>query len=310
MLAECLASIEAQAFRRFEIVVVDDGSTDGTAEYLEESWPQAHVVRLAENAGFCVAANAGIRESLRRQPGGCLLLLNNDMTLAPDFLERLVEAARASDAAMFAPLVLFKGEPDRVYGAGDALSPGGRPESIGFRCPLAGFRAPGRVFGVSAGAALYRAQVFEQVGVFDERFVAYFEDCDLAFRARLAGFGAEFVPDAVAYHIGSASIEGRTWWRTEQCCRNHALLVVKNMPAPLLMRHAPAILAERIHQLRRVWTASRAAFGALRALGHLARTCAATWAALPHALKERRRIQRTRTIAAADLDALLTGDGE
>ncbi len=302
LLLECLASLQAQTFREFETIVVDDGSTDGTAGMIEHEYPAVRLVRLPENCGFCVAANTGIR----RAPRELVMLLNNDMTLEPDCLAHLIAAADADDAALFAPLVLWRDDPTTIYSAGDRQRANGRPESIGFRCPLDGFAFPETVFGVSAGAGLYRRAVFDRVGLLDERFIAYFEDSDLNFRARLAGFRAAFVREAVAYHVGSASIGGRTWWRARQCYRNHALLVLKNMPARLLLRNAPAILAEQLHQFRRTFSAARAEFGALRAVGVVLSARLSILRQVPRALAERRRIQLSRTLGTAELAALLT----
>ncbi|HIJ66097.1 MAG TPA: glycosyltransferase family 2 protein [Candidatus Hydrogenedentes bacterium] len=306
LLIECLKSLDAQVFPECEIVVVDDGSTDGTAEFILDSRELDNVtlVALPENSGFCAAVNAG----LKRTHSELILVLNNDMTLEPDFVAKLVRAADTSDADMFAPLVLWRDDPSTIYSAGDRQLVNGRPESIGFRCPLDGFAFPDAIFGVSAGAALYRRDVFACVNLLDESFVAYFEDSDLSFRARLAGLRAEFVRDAVAYHVGSASLSDRTWWRARQCYRNHALLVVKNMPARLLLRHGRAILAERWHQMGRLFSAARAEFGAARAAAVTLEACGSMLRALPHALRERRRIQKSRAIDIEELDALLTKD--
>ncbi|HPG65372.1 MAG TPA: glycosyltransferase family 2 protein [Candidatus Hydrogenedentes bacterium] len=301
LLEECLTSLAHQFFRDFEIVVVNDGSTDGTEAMLKERYPEVRVVALPENRGFCRAINAGIREAR----GSLLFLLNNDMTLEPDCIERLALAAENSTAALFAPLVLWRDAPDTVYSAGDRIRRDGRPEAVAFRCPLLEFTAPDEVFGVSAGAGLYRKAVFNQIGLFDERFGAYFEDADLAFRARLAGFDVRFVREAVAYHVGSASIEGRTWWRARQCYRNHALLVMKNMPLRLAIRNGPVIIAERYHQMGRAFSAARTAFGAARAAGIVLAAWASIIRRLPYALRERRRIQASRRIDLKRLDAVL-----
>ncbi|MBI5093919.1 MAG: glycosyltransferase family 2 protein [Candidatus Hydrogenedentes bacterium] len=302
LLRECLESIGTQTFREFDVIVVDDGSTDGTVEDVRKSFPHAQVVARPVNGGFCAAANAGIREASSEY----ILLLNNDMTLNARCLERLVAKADASDAAMFAPLVVWRAEPEIIYGTGDLQRTDGRPESRGFRRPIRECTYAEDVFGVSAGAALYRREVFDRVGVFDERFVAYFEDSDLNFRARLAGYRACFVADAIAKHVGSASLTGRTWWRTRQCCRNHALLVIKNMPAPLLIRYLPSILLERLRSIGRVISSARAEFGMARAIIVLAGLWWELVGLIPHALAERRRIQRGRTVSAAQLDTLLT----
>jgi hypothetical protein len=301
LLMECLASLAHQTCREIEVVVVDDGSTDGTVDLVHQRYPRTRIVRLRSNRGFCRAINAGIRTAATEY----ILLLNNDMTLDPEFIAKLVEAADSGSAAMYAPLVLFRDDLTYVYSAGDRQLANGRPEAIGFRSLERSFRDPDRIFGVSGGAALYRREVFETVGLFDERFIAYFEDADLNFRSRLMGLRAEFVREAVAYHVGSASLEGRLWWRSRQCFRNHALLVLKDFPGPLLLRYAPFIVVERIHQARRVVSSARTQFGLVRALLVLVGALFSTLWALPHCLKERRRIQRTRTVAPADLRRIL-----
>ena len=295
----CLRALAKQTFTAFEAIVADDGSTDDTVAVLHRDFPKVHVELLEHNRGFAAAVNAGIRKAT----GEWVFLLNNDVTLAPDCLDALVAAA---DAAMAAPLLLWRDDPGVIYSAGDRIRASGRPESIGFRAPLEEFHFPDRIFGVSAAAGLYRRSLFDDTGLLDERFIAYFEDSDLCFRARLAGFDAVFVPEAVATHIGSASIASKTWWRSAQCYRNHALLVLKNMPLSLLFHYGPAIAAERLHQARRLFSSARTEFGAVQAGWLLLRTWASLMWAVPHALRERHRIQNTRRMTPATLNALLT----
>lgn len=302
LLLECLASLDRQSFRDFEVVVVDDGSTDGTSETLHRDRPAVVVVTRERNGGFAEAINAGIALAT----GEFFFLLNNDMTLEPDCLEKLLCATEQSHSDMTAPMVLWRDNPGVIYSIGDGLLRSFRPESIGFRAPRAEFEPPIEVFGVSAGAALFRRAVFDTVGLFDERFVAYFEDSDLCFRARLAGFHATACPEAVAYHIGSASLAGKTWWRSRQCFRNHALLVLKNVPAPLLLRLAPLVIAERLHQARQCFSAARAEFGALRAGLVLIEAMISIWRQVPAMLIERRRTQRGRRISSRQLMNLLS----
>lgn len=302
MLGDCLASLGEQTYTDFEVIVVDDGSSEDVATFVSSAFPEGRVVRLPENRGFAAAVNAGLREVSTP----FLMLLNNDMTLDSSCLRILMDALESAVVDMVAPLVLWKDEPELIYSAGDLLRVNGRPESIGFRCPRKDFVAPETVFGVSAGAAIYRKAVIDTVGMLDEKFVAYFEDGDLNFRARLAGFKALCVPEADAYHVGSGSLGGRLWWRSRQCYRNHALLVIKNMPASLLVRYAPAILAERLHQTHRLFTSARNEFGAIGALQVWAGTAFEILRYIPHALRERGRIRRLKTIADKDLDNLLT----
>jgi len=304
LLAECLGSLRRQQVRPAEIIVVDDGSTDGTAAFVRANYAEARVIALEENRGFCVAVNAGIAAARATW----LFLLNNDMTLAPDCLARLMEATRQAPAALYAPVILWRDQPDVVYSAGDLQLRNGRPEPAGFNEPLATFPMPEHIFGVCAGAGLYHRSVFERVGAFDPVFNVYFSDSDVSFRAQLAGFDACLVPDARTYHVGSASLGGRTWKRTRQCFINHALLLAKNMPGPLLVKHAPAILGERVHQARRVFSAARAERGAVYAVRELAAAWLEMMRLLRGAMRQRRAIQRLRTRPAVELDKRLAGD--
>jgi GT2 family glycosyltransferase len=300
---DCLRSLAAQTFTDAEIIVVDDGSTDDTAAVLQRDFPHVVVETMPENSGFAKATNAGIR----RCSGEWVFLLNNDMTLESECLEKLVDTAEAGEAQLIAPLVLWRDEPATVYSAGDLIQCSGRPESHGFRVPRADLVLPETIFGVSAGAGLFHRSVFDTVGLLDEAFLAYFEDADLCFRARLAGFQAALAPEAVTYHIGSATIQGRTWWRCRQCFINHALLLIKNMPAALCLRYAPAIIGERLNQARRLFSSARTEFGALRALGLLLRAALQLAGKLPYALGQRRKIRGMRKISNQQLNDLLGG---
>jgi GT2 family glycosyltransferase len=299
LMCDCLRSLRDQTFQDFEVIVVDDGSTDGTVMKLEEDCPEAQCVSLTQNRGFAVATNTGIR----RATGTWVFLLNNDMTLEPECLARLMAGA-TDDVSMVAPLVLWRDEREVVYSAGDLMRTSGRPESHGFRVARADLKVPEEIFGVSAGAGLFRKGLFDEIGLLDESFAAYFEDSDLCFRARLAGHNAALAVDAVAYHIGSASIAGRTWWRTRQCFQNHGLLVIKNMPLALVLRHGPAIAGERFHQAGRLFSAARAEKGTLWACWIFACSVARLKLRIPRALFA--RFGTRRKIGIAELDRLLT----
>jgi hypothetical protein len=285
LLRDCLESLRRQSYTPLRVIVVDDASQEDIAACAAAAYPDAELVRRDVNGGFARAANDG----LRRVDTPLAFLLNSDMTLEPDCLERLVEGMSDSRAAMTCPLVLFRDDPDTIYSAGDTILRGGRPESIGLRQPRAGFEVNRRPFGVSAGAALYSREVFDTIGLFDEKFVAYFEDADLCMRARAAGFQAACVPEAVAYHVGSASLFGNTAWRTRQCYRNHALLVLKNYPLRRLLLESPWILRERIHQTRRLLAAYRTEWGLVRAWRERLSAFTESAALVPYALNARRQ---------------------
>lgn len=301
LLQKCLESLGAQTWRDFEIVVSDDGSMDGTLDFLRVHHPDVLVEHSDKNRGFAAAVNQGIG----RTRGDWVFLLNNDVTLAPDCLELLMRAADCTDAAMLTPLVLWTEDPRLVYSAGDRIGINGRPESIGFRQQRNEFAAIEEPFGVSGGYGLFRGDLLEKVGLLDPAFGAYFEDADLCFRARWAGFSAAIVPEALAWHVGSASIAGRTWWRTRQCYRNHALLVLKNFSLRMLLGNAPALLAERRHQCFRLFRAARAEWGAARAAGFLMLAWMDLIANTPRALMKRRSTLGNRVLDDSAMQALL-----
>jgi GT2 family glycosyltransferase len=285
LLLDCLRSIHNQTVRPSEIIIVDDGSTENIRGMVRREFPDARVIRREFNAGFCIAANTGLREAASQ----FVLLLNNDMTLAPDCIELLLR--RADPQTICTPLVLFQSDRDTVYSAGDCILTNGRPEPIGFRKPLIGFTMPERVLTVTGGAALIPRTVIEKIGYLDEIFLAYFEDADFCLRAWWAGFDCALVPEAVAYHVGSASLGGRTWRRSMLCFRNHALLVVKNFPVTVLLRFLPRIARERLHQLRMMWTSGRAEFGGVGAFAVFLAGTGSLMATLPGAIRARSHLR-------------------
>jgi len=284
LLRACLDSLMKQSLAPASTIVVDDASQEDVAACVKRWCPAARFIRRDYNGGFARAVNDG----LRCVDTSLIFLLNSDMTLEPDCLETLVQGLADTNTDMACPLVLFRDEPDVIYSAGDTVRRGGRPESIGFRQPRDGFAFNREPFGVSAGAALYRREVFDAVGLFDETFVAYFEDADLCMRARRAGFEAACVPEAVAYHVGSPSLGGNTLWRTRRCYINHALLVLKNYPLHQLALESPWILAERIHQTRRLVSAYRTETGLAGAWRGRLLAFVESAALVPYALRARR----------------------
>jgi hypothetical protein len=301
LLNECLETLDQQTYTKFNVIVVDDGSKEDIKKETSERYPGVKVLQLSENRGFASAVNVGLDEVTTP----FVFLLNNDMTLDPNCLELLMSAMKESDHSMIAPLVFFKDDPEIVYSAGDRLRKNGRPESIGFREPKDQLNIPESIFGVSGGAALLDMNVIKTVGPLDERFIAYFEDVDLCFRAQLAGFTATCVPEAHAYHVGSASQDGQTWYRSRQCYRNHGLLLLKCMPFWLMVKYAPRILKEHVHQTSMIISSARCEFGLVRALLIMFRADLSLLRNIPHALLERFRKRRYTTVSTRMIDELL-----
>jgi len=293
----CLSSLRRQSFADFETVLVDNGSADGSVEFTRRNFPEVRVVALDANLGFSAAANRGIRAS----GAEFVALLNNDTEVDPGWLEALERAAGSHPmASLFASKLVDFRDGRLLDGAGDALRRSGLPYRIGHgELDHGQFEREAFVFGACAAAALYRRVLFDEIGPFDEDFFAYCEDGDVSFRAQLAGHKCLYVPDAIVFHVGSASTGGkRSPTATRLGTQNGVNLLVKNLPAPLAWRHFPSILAG---QLLRVLVTSLSP-GGLRA--HLDGLRGAL-RLLPRMLEKREGIQKRRTVSDAYVRELL-----
>jgi GT2 family glycosyltransferase len=182
-LEQCLPSLARQHYQPIELIVVDNGSDDGTPAWLAQAWPEVRVLALPENIGFAAGVNAG----LEMARGRYIALLNNDTEAEPDWIEQLVEVAeRHPEAGMIASKLKLWNDRSRLHSAGDYYSVSGRPGNRGvWQEDGEQWQQEEWVFAPCAGAALYRQELFDAIGMFDERFGSYLEDIDLAWRAPL-----------------------------------------------------------------------------------------------------------------------------
>ena len=238
-LAESLPAIAGQLDVRHEVILVDNGSTDGTSEWVREAHPSVRLVELSENTGFAAGNNRGFEAA--RAP--LVATINNDAIPHPDWLASLVRVAAAHpNAGMFASRMVYLHDPEVIDSAGISLDPLGIAWDRGAGTP-ARDDEEGTVFGASAGAALYRRELLEATGGFDERFFAYLEDVDLAWRARWLGWTARYVPAARVRHMHSATWAEDSPLKTYHLGRNKVWLIAKNYPVGPLLRWLPLILA-------------------------------------------------------------------
>ena len=281
----CLDSLAAQTLAPAEVVVVDNGSSDGSAE-LASGRPGVRVVELGRNLGFAAAANRGIGTVETES----VALVNTDIVLAADWLERMQAAlGSAPDVGAVACKMVDFEDPSVLYDAGDVLRRDGVCEQRGrFERDDGSFDEPGDVFAASAGAALYRRGAVLDVGGFDERFFLYLEDVDLGLRLRLAGWRCRYEP-AVARHAGegSAPADGRTAWTWVE--RNTLLLAAKAFP----LRWAPQVL---YRQAGWAWHAARER----RLRAHLSGAARAL-PLLVAMLRERRRLRARAVIPVGEV---------
>jgi len=300
LLEVILPSLARQRFRDFEVVVVDNGSRDGTVVWLGEHWPEVEVVSLAQNVGVTAALNVCARAGRGELVG----LFNNDMEIDADCLGELVAALREHPEAGWAGAKLRDFEQrDLLDGAGDVFTwaaTGGR-RGHGER-DAGQYDEPRAIFGACGGAAVYRRQALQRVGEFDEDFFAFYEDVDWNLRAQLAGFSCRYVPSAVVYHMGSATIgRGLSDFTRYHLWRNALWIIVKDLPASALLRHAPHLL---LGQLVNLAVAVRD-----RKLKIWLRVWRDALRGLPRALRKRRVVQARRRIGHAALEALVGSDG-
>ena len=239
-LPECLDSLAAQSWRDFEVVLVDNGSADGSKELVRESYPWVKLVELPENLGFAEGNNRGLQAAA----GAYVVALNNDTRVEPDFLAELLAAAEASPrAGMVAAKMLNYFDPGRIDAIALKIGVNGLGYNIGVGERDAGqYGGDTKAFGPCGGAALYRRAMIEEVGFFDPDFFAYYEDFDLAWRGRLAGWGCVAAPRAVVYHVHSATSGQWSSFKVYHTHRNKWYVIVKNWPAALVARHLPALL--------------------------------------------------------------------
>jgi GT2 family glycosyltransferase len=226
-LPRCLGALEEQLLPAAEVIVVDNGSTDGSLEYLGSAQRGVQVVALAHNTGFAHAANCGLRYARH----DLVALVNTDVLLAGDWLQRMTAALqRDPGAAGVACKMVSLTDPSRVYDAGDILRRDGACEQRGrFALDDGRWDEPGEIFGPCAGAALYRRSAVLELGGFDERYFAYLEDVDLALRLRLAGWRCRYEP-VVALHAGEGSSHQLRGGHQFLVTRNTILLTVKAFP--------------------------------------------------------------------------------
>lgn len=293
-LPRCMDALVSQTFSDYEVLVLDNASTDHSADGLEERWAGVRVVRFERNLGFAAANNRGAE--LAR--GRWLVFLNNDAFPQRDWLEKLAAAASAAPQySFFASRLVYASNPEMVQATGDVVHVSGCawPRDNGLPINQAHLEQ-GEVFSACAAAAMYDRSAFLQANGFDEHFASHLEDVDLGFRLRLGGCRCLYVPEAVVAHIGSASYGVESEHTVYQVQRNLIWMYFADMPGKLLWKYLPAhIFANLVFliyytlrgQGKAVW---RAKLDALRGLRL--------------AIQRRRLVQANRKVALEEIDRL------
>ena len=232
-----LASLEGQTLSNFEVILVDNGSTDGSCSFVTANYPWVHLIELSENFGFCGAVNAGIRAA--KAP--YVLLLNNDTEVKEDFVEEKLAAIRRHKNAFScgARMVQYH-DRDRLDDVGNYYCALGWSFARGRGKDIHAYETEDKIFSACAGAAIYRKKIIEKIGYFDEEHFAYLEDTDIGYRARIYGYENWYAPKAIVYHVGSGTSGSRyNQFKTRYSSRNNIYLIYKNMPLLQIILNLP-----------------------------------------------------------------------
>lgn len=245
-LAGCLESLYAQTEQDFELIVVDNGSTDESLATARSycGRPGYTLIENATNTGFSAAVNQGIR----RAQAPYVLLFNNDAFAQPTMLENLLAKMAESDKTFAVQCLMLQHlAPEKTDDAGDFVTLFGWAFKRGDGLSATRYQKDGRIFSACGGAALYRRAVFGDIGLFDESFFAYLEDVDISWRANSLGYQNLLCASAVCTHIGGATTAGTTGakynaFKSVQSGRNSLLLPCKNLPFLMLLLNLPFLL--------------------------------------------------------------------
>ena len=308
LLRACLESLARQNGAAFETIVVDNGSTDGSADMAATEFG-ARVIRNPENRGFCAANNQGIQAAR----GEFIALLNNDAEAEPDWLAALHGAcSRHAEFGMAASKILVWEDPTRIDKAGHLIFPDGQNRGRGAGAIDRGqFDLEEEVLWPDGSAAMYRKAMLDEIGGFDEDFFAYGDDAELGLRARMAGWKCLYAPRAVVRHRRGATLGKDSAWRLVLIERNRVLLALKLFPWSLLLlnplfyaaRLAAGVVAARRHGN------DTAHFPGIRGKCAIAlslvRGDLAALRLAPRMLRKRREIRTIRRLSPRELRRLL-----
>jgi GT2 family glycosyltransferase len=296
----CLDSMRSQSYRRFEVLVVDDGSTDGSDRMVAERYPEFRLVSLRSNRGFARAANEGIRAAR----GDLAVLLNNDAEADQDWLARLADAAVTHpEAGFFACKILLHDRREVIHSAGDFYGADGVPGNRGvWQRDEGQFDREEYVTAACGAASAWRRSLLDDVGLLDESLFMYCEDVDLSLRAQMMGHRCLYVPAARVYHRLSATGGGKL--ASYYCGRNFIAVAVKNLPSAALRRHWRALvgmqIAFAVHSIRHL----REPAARARLRGQVAGLLG-----IPGRLAQRRAVQGRRRVPDDYLLSLLRAPG-
>ena len=296
---ECLDSLQSQSSKS-EIIVIDNGSVDGSLGLIKEKYPDIELIVNPVNVGFAAGVNQGISKAIELGLD-YVALFNNDAVADKKWLENLVNCLGSQTEVGIATCKFISLDKSFIDSTGDLYTIWGLPYPRGRKEAVSdSYDDLVDIFGASGGASLYRVSMLKEIGLFDKDFFAYYEDIDISFRAQLAGWKVKYVPSAIAYHqIGATSskIKGFT---TYQTTKNLPWIIVKDVPFGLWFKILPrfslayiSFIASAVAR-KQGWFAFKGLFVSLFLL--------------PKKLLERRKIQSTRKSTTSYIDSIIVHD--
>ena len=244
----CLDSLARSDFDSYEVIVVDNGSVDGSREMIEGKYPDVRLIKNRENMGFAIACNQGIKAAT----GTYISLLNNDIEVESSWLSKLYDGMeRHPECGMGTTKMMFLDQRDVFYNTGALFHAwsvgGGRGQG---EKDVGQYDEEDYVFGACAGAGIYRRDFFEQVGIFDEDFFIFAEDVDINMRGQLQGFKCIYLPEAKVYHIGTATVGLYSDRYIFLCKRNDIFVLIRNYSLRMYFRYLWTILKHQFNDIK------------------------------------------------------------
>jgi GT2 family glycosyltransferase len=294
-LQECLCAMRSQTFRDFETILVDNGSIDGSVDYVRTQFPEVRLLPLPENLGFTGGNIAGYGQAT----GSIVALLNNDTEAHAQWLEEIHQACQTyPDAGSFASKMMYFDDRSKVENCGFDLGTAGATVDLGRDEPDGpAWTRPRKVFGACGGAVAYRRRMLEAIGFLDPDFFMTYEDADLSFRAQLRGYECVYIPGAIVYHRYRATNSKTPARQVFHSQRNIEFVYLKNMPMGLMLRSAPERLLYELGSA--IYFSKKGTFFAFCQAKLDVLRC------LPAILRKRREIQRTKTITNSEMKAMM-----
>ena len=234
LLGLCLSSLRKQTFKNFEIIVVDNGSRDGSTGYIKRCYPTIRLIELDKNYGFAKAVNIGISKA----KGKYLILVNNDTEIDKQAIFFLIKAAKnKKDVGFIASKMINFYKRDLIDSAGDFIDEVGHANNFGLNEKDGiSFNQARYSFLVTGGGSLFKREMLRKVGLFDENYFAYMEDVDLCLRAQLLGFKGWYEPKAIIYHIHKATSSTNPALLEYLQFRNMTQTIIKDFPLKIILK--------------------------------------------------------------------------